>query len=138
MELSSSYRTLGQKHFTNTHIVANCFHVIRLIGHHLLACGNWTPVGYKSRGLPGLKRRHQHNLNTDQALKLRGYFKRFPSLEPIYYFKQNLSAWLLVKKRTRKQFQVLAPLVQLGLTLDSWAQEMGSTWRFTRSNGFAG
>ena len=152
MDLSSSYRALVQKHFPNARIVADRFHVIRLINHHFLA--SWReldPVGSKNRGLLSLMRRHQHNLKPDQLLKLREYFKKFPALDAIYDFKQNLTALLLIKKRTRKQCEVLAPLflkaiadlklavfaplVQLGITLESWAGEIATMWRFTRNNG---
>jgi len=55
------------------------------------------------------------------------------------------------KRRTKKQCEQLAPrltaaieqlqemplapLVQLGKTLESWAEEIARMWRFTRSNG---
>ena len=152
MDLSSTYRAVVQKHFPNARIVADRFHVIRLIGQHFLAC--WReldPVGSKNRGLLSLMRRHKHNLKPDQWLKLQEYFKKFPAMEAIYDFKQDLTALLLLKKRTRKQCQVLAPLflqaitdlklavfaplVTLGNTLQSWAGEIATMWRFTRNNG---
>ena len=38
MELASTYRSIARKHFANAVLVADRFHVIRLINHHLLAC----------------------------------------------------------------------------------------------------
>lgn len=152
MDLSSTYRAVVRKHFPNARIVADRFHVIRLINHHFLGC--WReldPVGSKNRGLLSLMRRHQHNLKPEQREKLNCYLKTFPALEPIYYFKQRLAALLLIKSRTRKQCEILAPrflkaiadlkqaifpqLVQLGATLQSWAGEISTMWRFTRNNG---
>ena len=46
MDLASVYRSIARKHFPNAVIVADRFHVIRLINHHFLAC--WReldPVG---------------------------------------------------------------------------------------------
>ncbi len=66
MDLASVYRAIVRKHFPNARIVADRFHVIRLINHHFLAC--WKeldPVGSKNRGLLSLMRRHRHNLKPD-------------------------------------------------------------------------
>ena len=52
MDLASVYRSLVRKHFPNARIVADRFHVIRIVNHHFLAC--WKeldPVGSRNRGL---------------------------------------------------------------------------------------
>ena len=38
MDLAQAYRALVRKHFPQARIVADRFHVIRLINHHFLAC----------------------------------------------------------------------------------------------------
>jgi transposase len=152
MDLASNYRALVRLHFPNARIVADRFHVIRIINHHFLAC--WRDldgVGARNRGLLSLMRRHRHNLRADQQLRLAAYLAEHPVLETIYRFKQRLSYLLLKKHRTRKQCEQLvprflravyqlrqaglAPLVQLGQALASWAQEIAAMWRFTRNNG---
>jgi transposase len=152
MDLSSVYRAIVRKHFPNAKIVADRFHVIRLINHHFLAC--WReidPSGAKHRGLLSLMRRHRHNLKPDQKAKLEAYFDQFPVLREIYRFKQKLCYLLLKKHRTRKECVPLvnrflkalhelsqaglAQLVQLGQTLASWSVEIAMMWRFTRNNG---
>jgi len=152
MDLSSAYRAIARKHFPNARIVADRFHVIRLINHHFLAC--WReldPASSKNRGLLSLMRRHRHNLSPSQQEKLAAYLGAHPALELIYRFKQRLCYLLLKKHRTRKQCQKLIPrflravyqlrqaglaqLVQLGNTLASWSEEIAAMWRFTRSNG---
>lgn len=152
MDLSSVYRPTIRKHFPKAKIVADRFHVIRLINHHFLAC--WReidPAGGKSRGLLSLMRRHRHNLKPEQRAKLEHYFDQFPVLREIYRFKQRLCYLLLKKHRTRKNCEHLAhrflraiqdlkhagltQLVQLGATLSSWATEVAMMWRFTRNNG---
>jgi transposase len=152
MDLATNYRALARHHFPNARIVADRFHVIRIINHHFLAC--WReidPVGAKNRGLLSLMRRHRHNLRPDQQLRLAAYLEAHPALELIYRFKQRLCYLLLKKHRTRKQCQQLVPrflravhqlrqaglaqLVQLGQTLPAWSEEIVAMWRFTRNNG---
>lgn len=152
MDLASVYRALVRKHFPKARIVADRFHVIRLINHHFLAC--WReidPAGARHRGLLSLMRRHRHNLKEEQRSKLAGYFERFPAIREIYRFKQRLCYLLLKKHRTRKNCAHLAhrwlkaleqlkqagfvQLVSLGETLSSWSTEIATMWRFTRNNG---
>jgi transposase len=149
MDLASVYRALVRKHFPHAQIVADRFHVIRLINHHFLSC--WReidPVGAKPRGLLSLMRRHRQ---PDQLAKLEAYFTRFPVLAPIYGFKQRLCYLLLKKHRTQRQCTRLIPrllkaihqlrqsglaqLVQLGETLNSWLREIATMGRFTKNNG---
>jgi transposase len=152
MDLATNYRSLVRSQFPNAQIVADRFHVIRIINHHFLNC--WRdidPAGSKNRGLLSLMRRHRHNLRPEQQLRLATYLQARPALELIYRFKQRLCYLLLKKHRTRKQCQSLIPrllraiyelrqagltqLVQLGQTLSSWSPEIAAMWRFTRNNG---
>ena len=152
IDLASVYRSLIRHHFPNARIVADRFHVIRIINHHFMAC--WKeldPVGSKNRGLTSLIRRHRHNLKAEQQTRLAAYLAAHPALQLIYRFKQRLCYLLLKKHRTRKQCQQLAPrflraiyqlrqaglpqLVALGETLDVWREEIAAMWRFTRNNG---
>jgi len=152
MDLTAAYRSIVRKHFPKAVIVADRFHVIRLINHHFLAC--WReidPVGSKHRGLMSLMRRHRHNLKPEQKLRLLAYLAEHPALNVIYRFKQRLCYLLLKKHKTRRQCQKLIPrflravielrqsglaqLVTLGETLHAWSEEIARMWRFTRSNG---
>jgi transposase len=152
MDLAAVYRSIVKVQFPNALIVADRFHVIRLINHHFLAC--WReidPVGAKNRGLMSLMRRHRHNLKPEQQTRLLAYLAGHPALNEIYRFKQKLCYLLLKKHKTRKACQKLVPrflraiadlrqsgfaqLVTLGETLHSWREEIARMWRFTRSNG---
>jgi transposase len=152
MDLSTTYRALVRKHFPQARIVADRFHVIRMVNHHFLACWkDLDPTGSKNRGLVSLMRRHRHNLSPEQQRKLAAYLAGNAALERIYRFKQRLCYLLLKKHRTQKQCSKLAPrflkliaefkdaglapLVQLGHTLSSWAEEIATMWRFTKNNG---
>ena len=152
MDLSSTYRAIVRKHFPRARIVADRFHVIRLINHHFLA--TWRdidPVASRNRGLLSLMRRHRHNLKPEQMAKLNIYLEAHPALGSIYAFKQRLCYLLLKKGKNRRQCERLIPrllatierlrtatlphLVALGDTLHAWAEEIASMWRFSRNNG---
>ncbi len=152
MDLASNYRALARQYFPNARIVADRFHVLRIVNHHFLAC--WReldPVGSKNRGLLSLMRRHRHRLSGEQQARLAAYLAGHPALELIYRFKQRLCYLLLKKHRTRRQCESLVPrflravyelrqaglaqLVQLGHTLASWSEEIVAMLRFTRNNG---
>jgi transposase len=152
MDLSSTYRAIVRKFFPNARIVADRFHVIRLINHHFLAFWRETdPNASKNRGLLSLMRRHRHNLKPEQKERLRQYLAQHPALELVYRLKQHLCYLLLKKHRTRKQCEKLIPrllraidqlrgagpaqLVTLGETLHTWQAEIATMWRFTRNNG---
>ena len=152
MDLAAVYRSIVREHFPRAVIVADRFHVIRLVNHHFLAC--WReidPVGSKHRGLISLMRRHRHNLKPEQQIRLLAYLAERPVLDLIYRFKQRLCYLLLKKHKTKRQCQKLIPrflravvelrqsglaqLVTLGDTLHSWSEEIVRMWRFTRNNG---
>jgi len=152
MDLATHYRSLVHKYFPKAQIVADRFHVIRLINHHFLAC--WReidPVASKNRGLLSLMRRHRHNLKPEQQIKLATYLAEHPALGEVYRFKQKLCYLLKKKHKTRTQCERLIPrflraiqelktvgftaLQSLGFTLENWAKEIVAMWRFTKNNG---
>jgi transposase len=152
MDLSDTYRSIIQKYFPHAMIVADRFHVIRLINHQFLALWRLLdPSGSRNRGLLSLMRRHQHNLKEQQAQRLTLYLQTIPALKIVYDFKQRLTGLLLLKHRTARQCRQLIPswlehlrelaysnfpqLEQLGRTLSSWSNEIVRMWRFTKNNG---
>lgn len=152
MDLSETYRAISKKHFPNAKIVADRFHVIRLINHHFLKAWQLIdPEDRKNRGLLSLMRRHESGLHPEQKKRLFKYFERIPALKIIWEFKQRLCQLLLVKRQTKQQCRKLMPFYlkyvrelkesafeafrTLGKTLESWSQEIVRMWRFTKSNG---
>jgi transposase len=152
IDLSSPYRALVRKHFPRALIVADRFHVIRLINQQFLA--TWRkldPLGSQNRGLLSLIRRHPQNLRPDQQQRLNRYWLEHPEVRPVYDFKQRLCRLLLKKHCTARCCRRLIPLLlehiqqlkycgldgleQLGRTLGSWREEIARMWRFTRNNG---
>ena len=117
MDLSETYRSIIQKHFPNAMIVADRFHVVRLLNHHFLKVwGQLDPEGRKNRGLLSLMRRHECNLKPEQIPKLQFYFHKIAGLEPLYRFKQDLMQLLLIKRRTRAEAKDLIPQLLWHLT----------------------
>lgn len=152
MDLSETYRSIVKKYFPNAMIVADRFHVIRLLNHHFLKL--WQTLdteGRKNRGLLSLVRRHAWNLKPEQVPLLESYLDKVPGLRPIYEFKQDLTRLLLkkaLKRREAREFipQLLwhlseclkSPFEQLqvfGRTLESWLEPIVRMWRFRKTNG---
>lgn len=152
MDLSATYRAIARKHFPKALIVADRFHVIRLVGQRFLE--TWKlldPKGHSNRGLLSLVRRLPKNLKPDQWQNLLGYLKANPAIEAVYGFWQHLGRLLRLKHRTQRHCRRyipiflkalrqlrssgFAPLRQLGETLESWKEEIVRMWRFTKNNG---
>ena len=152
IDLASNYRALIRKHFPNAKIVADRFHVIRLVNQHFMSV--WReldPKASRNRGLRSLMRRHEQNLSPDKRERLQAYLAQHPALAAIYAFKQELCRLLSIKHRTKRQCKRLIPrllryidelkqsglepMVTLGRTLGSWAEEVAAMWRFTKNNG---
>jgi transposase len=151
MDMADHYRSLVRKHFSKALIVADRFHVIRLVNEKFLAC--WAaldPKGRANRGLLSLVRRHQENLKPEQRPKLLEYLRAHPAFGDLYLFKQRLCRLLLIKERTKRQCRRLIPyflraierlkaiglkpLVQLAESFESWQEEIVRMWRFTKNN----
>ena len=152
MDLASSYRALVREYLPKAHIVADRFHVIRLINQHFLA--TWKqldPIGGRNRGLLSLMRRHAWTLSSFQQLRLTDYLSRHPALAVVYEFKQRLVRLMLIKHQTKRACRRLVRVLlhyidqlqssgfealrTLGQTLWSWREEVACMWRFTKNNG---
>lgn len=152
MDLSTTYKSIVKTHFPNANIVADRFHVIRLLNHHMMQTYQHIEPNLKyQRGLLAALRTNPENLRP-KRLKIRNdCFDKQPAIEAIYQFKQQLHQLLMIKHRTAKQCQRLiprflnaieklkaspfAPLRTLGKTLYQWREEIVRMWRFTKSNG---
>ena len=151
MDLSSTYRAVVTKHFPKAKIVADRFHVIRLINHSLMEVWKQLdPIGRKNRGLLSLMRRHHWKLKPEQHQKLESYLEQHGILKTIYQYKQKLCQLMVMKHQRAKQCKRLIPqfleviddlraaplmtLQTLGQTLDSWKEEIVRMWRFTKTN----
>lgn len=149
MDLSETYRSIARRYFPNATIVADRFHVVRLVNQHFLKVWQQVhPEGRKNRGLLSLMRRHQWRLSDEQQTNLNTYLSGYPVLQALYETKQALMHYLLLKTLTAKQmkaklpgyFELLdqlkaSPLRALAKTLTSWMEPIVAMWRFSKSNG---
>ena len=130
MDLASVYRALVRQHFPHARIVADRFHVIRIINHHFLACWrDLDPAGCKNRGLRSPMRRRRHNLKPEQQERPGRLSPHRACSGAHLPLKQRLCYLLLKRERTRKQCETLIPrflraVCQLGETLNRWAKEI--------------
>ena len=110
MDLSETYRNIIKTYFPRAKIVADRFHVIRLVNHHFMeAWKQLDPIGRKNRGLLSLMRRHEWNLEEIKKNNLDRYLNGNPTLRVIYEFKQKLSRLLLIKHQTKQKCRLLIP-----------------------------
>ncbi len=152
MDLSSTYKSLVKHYFPNAKIVADRFHVIRLLNHLCMKTYQQIDPTLKyQRGLLTLFRRKPNHLSAHQQYRLEHYLEQQPASEAVYHFQQRLYRLLMKKHRTMRQCQILIPvflrhikqlklqhfeaLKTLGKTLYRWREEIVCIWRFTKSNG---
>jgi transposase len=152
IDLASNYRALVRKHFPKAKIVADRFHVVRIVNHHFLAAWReFDQTGSRNRGLLSLMRRHAHNLKPAQRTRLQAYLAKHPTLKVIYDFKQSVCRLLRRKHGSHHQCRTwirqllsyirqlkscgIQQLQTLGRTLAAWDREIAAMWRFTKNNG---
>lgn len=152
IDLSSSYRALVRRWFPNARIVADRFHVIRLLQHHFLDLARQIVPELKThRGLPGVLRRHPSRLEKRHQDKLEKLLADHPALAPLYEKMVELWDLLRLKHQTARTCRhhipkllrlidelrqsAFEPLVRLGTTLHRWREALVTMWRFTRNNG---
>jgi transposase len=152
IDLSSPYRALVRKWFPNARIVADRFHVIRVLQHHFLDLARQIIPGLKNhRGLLAVLRRHPSRLDERQSARLERLLAAHPALQPIQQKMVELWDLLALKHQTARACRQLIPrllgliaellscelepLVRLGKTLHNWREALVTMWRFTKNNG---
>ena len=149
MDLSETYRSIACRYFPEATIVADRFHVVRLVNQHFMKV--WQqhdPEGRKNRGLISLMRRHQWRLKDKQQTNLMSYLADYPVLKALYVVKQKLIRFMLLKTLTARRakrklphyLELLeqlqdSPLRTLAKTLKSWMGPILAMWRFSKTNG---
>ena len=152
MDLSSTYRSIVKKYFPNAKIVADRFHVIRLMQHQCMMTYRELSSQVKNnRGILALLRTRPDNLSAKKKIKRDVFLAENPAIDAIYQFQQQLHTVLMQKTLTKKRCSKLIPrfldllgalkqspfkaLASLGRTLDLWKEEIACMWRFSKSNG---
>jgi transposase len=152
MDLSETYRKIARDYFPKAMIVADRFHVVRLINHHFLkAWSQLDEVGRKNRGLTYLMRMHEWSKMKEKSRKnLERYLSENPAIKAIYDFKQELMKLILTRVYGKNQAREQIPkfldairalkkskfrnLETLGNTLEEWSEEIVRMWRFSKTN----
>jgi transposase len=152
IDLSSSYRALIQRWVPRAMIVADRFHVVRIVMRHLLGIARQVcpQLAWKLSWLTLLRTRGDR-LTFEQRQRLTEVFRQQPALQPIYELKEQLCALLCIKKQTAAECRLLIPKLlgfistlgnsrfelakTLAHTLKDWSEEIARMWRFTRNNG---
>jgi len=152
MDLSETYRSIAKKYFPKAMIVADRFHVVRLVNHHFLKV--WSQldnVGRKNRGLMYLMRMHEWSKMKEKSRNnLNRYLQENPALKAVYDFKQKLMKLVLTrvygKRLAREEIPKFLDAIRalktsnfgnletLGNTLDEWKEEIVRMWRFSKTN----
>lgn len=149
MDLSETYRRIARQYFPNAMIVADRFHVVRLVNQHFLKVWQqYDPEGRKNRGLLSLMRRHHWKLSAIQKERLHHYLAQEPVLQALYFAKQQLNGFLVMKTLKHKRAKQMLPkflrLIEqfeqsparaLAATLRSWLEPIVRMWRFSKTNG---
>lgn len=152
IDLSSPYRNLIRRYFPNAKIVADRFHVIRLVIHHFMKLARQiAPEIRNQRGILNLLRKNPDNLTEAESTRLAKWLQSHPAIAALYHEMHDLRALLNIKHRNARQCKNLTcKLIEsidrlfasgfenmktLARTLQSWMEPIARMWRFTKNNG---
>lgn len=152
IDLSSHYRQLIRKYFPNAKIVADRFHVVRLMLHQCMQTyQEIEPTMKHQRGILRVLRSHPDKLSEKNLKKRDAYLEAHPAIKAIYQFKRQLHRLLMKKTMQAKRCKRVIPiflrmvnalkqspfkrLATLGKTLYQWREEVVRMWRFSKNNG---
>ena len=152
IDLSSTYRSVIKRYFPNAKIVADRFHVIRLMLHQCVQTyQEIDPKMKNQRGLLAALRTNPDNLTPERLKRRDEYLKQHPAIQSIYQFKRKLHRVLMKKTMQARRCKKVIPvflrmvaalrespfkrLATLGKTLHEWRDEVVRMWRFSKSNG---
>lgn len=152
IDMSSTYRALIRRYFPKARIVADRFHVVRIVLHHFMELfRSIAPELKNHRGYLATLRKHPERLTDRQQERRSELFAKHPSFIPLYQQMNKLCNLLRQKHHTKSRCRPLAksllqtirelaesgfaPLATLAKTLSSWREEIACMWRFTKNNG---
>ena len=152
MDLCSPYRSLVQRCFPNAKIVADRFHVIKLVLSTFMEfCRDMQPEIRWKRPITGALRTHNSNLTSTQRATLNDFLSKNPIIATAYEFKEKLCNLLKNKKKTKRQCLILIRELKdcmeqmrnesthhfhtLAKTLSNWFEPIIRMFRFSKNNG---
>ena len=152
MDLSPSYRSIVSRYFPNAMIVADRFHVIRLMQHQfIMTYRTLAPDIKHNRGIMAILRKHPSKLSAKQINRQQRFFDDNPIIKILYDMQIKLHKLLMNKTCHAKKCKRLIPellhivkqlkessferLNALGRTFTSWLEPIVRMWRFSKTNG---
>ena len=152
IDLCSAFRSLVRRYFPNAILVADRFHVVRVVLHHFTQLArDLAPAAFVRRGIGGLLRKAPKNLTASEKERLEAIFNTHPVLRIVHTEMHELRLLLNQKHQTvarakqlipkllscikRYKSEKYAPMQTLAKTLYSWRGEIAAMWRFTKNNG---
>jgi transposase len=152
IDLCSAFRSLVRRYFPNAILVADRFHVVRLVLHHFIQLAReLAPEAFVRRGIAGLLRKAPEKLAASEKERLEAVFEKHPVLRLVHTEMHEFRELLNQKHQTVAQAKKLiprllshikrykaekfAPMQTLAKTLQSWRGEIAAMWRFTKNNG---
>jgi transposase len=152
IDLCSAFRSLVRRYFPNAILVADRFHVVRLVLHHFIQLAReLAPVAFVRRGIAGLLRKAPEKLAASEKERLEAVFKKHAVLRLVHTEMHEFRGLLNQKHKTVAQAKKLiprllshikrykaekfAPMQTLAKTPQSWRDEIAAMWRFTKNNG---
>ena len=152
MDLSSGYRSIVRRCFPRAKIVADRFHVIRLVLHHFMEfCKSAQEEVKWNRKITYPLRKRRERLKAQEMERLKSFFRGNPAIELAYEFKERLCGLLNKKSQTAKQcrdnirklkemmkimkYEAPTEFGKLAETISEWFAPIIRMWRFTKNNG---
>jgi transposase len=152
IDLSGSYRSLVRRFFPNARIVADRFHVVRVIQHHFMQLARLLAANLKHhRGNLAALRKGPAKLDERQRSRLDKLFADHPILRTLHEEMHQLRELMNHKHQTKQKCKghirdllakirrlrgnQAAPLQTLANTLEDWLEPIACMWRFVRNNG---
>lgn len=147
IDLCSPYRALVHKLFPNAKIVADKFHVLRLMNPHIIKARKDIHGHRKDLALRRLLLTNWIKLDYDKKFELRRYLDQYPELKLLYQAKERLHSLYRTRghKNAQKAIhrfiqwlgqQTLSPLGTLKNTLQKWKNEILQYFDFKMTNAF--
>jgi transposase len=146
MDMCDAYRNFTKSFFPSAEIVADKFHILRLLSPALLRKRKEITGTNADRKARGLLLRSAKGLDYFEQSALYSFLKRYPELDEIYHFKEALHGFYRIKgqKRAQKAFigltdrmaqSKLKEIQTLRKTLLRWRVEVLNYFKTRITNG---
>lgn len=147
IDMSKSYRALIRKLFPNAKIVADKFHVLRLLSPAIIKERHLVQGNKQDAHTRRLLLRNRHRLGYDERCEIDRFLLSHPTLNLLYRAKEKLHEIYRTKGHRRAHIALgkfiaelekmdPEPLKKLGRTLRSWEQEVIEYFKTGLTNAF--